>query len=313
MAWRLLTDDGAPIATRFEVAADGDGARVTVSGDVEGAGWVIDLANLSAYVERGLNLRELRRPMLGIGFQPLDAEAAKKRGADTDGGILLDSVVAGSGAEAAGLKAGDVLESIGGVQLREFADLVAVLGPKRAGDMVDTVFWRDGQRQETAVTLGGREEPVVGGDPAALAADITDYARKRLASLEAAFGDSGDVQSGHRPGPDEWSAREVLSHLILGERWAREWPVGAAFGTRSGEYPEGYDDVLRRTLQETSVADAVRMMKEAVLETERVQLGLLRDNGTPPVMRQIAAEIERELDHFEEHMNQIRAAIGAAG
>ena len=71
-------------------------------------------------------------------------------------GVRLGSIVPGSGAERAGLRAGDVLVRLDDTGLQAFADLRALLDRHRPGDTLQLVYLRAGLDRATSVTLGPR-------------------------------------------------------------------------------------------------------------------------------------------------------------
>jgi hypothetical protein len=71
-------------------------------------------------------------------------------------GVRLGSIVPGSGAERAGLQAGDVLVRLADTTLLGFSDLRALLDHHRPGDTLHLVYLRDGLDRATSVTLGAR-------------------------------------------------------------------------------------------------------------------------------------------------------------
>jgi len=68
-------------------------------------------------------------------------------------GVRLGSVVPGSAAERAGLRAGDVLVRLADTGLHGFADLREQLGRRRPGDTLALVYLREGLDHATSVTL----------------------------------------------------------------------------------------------------------------------------------------------------------------
>jgi hypothetical protein len=68
-------------------------------------------------------------------------------------GVLIDGTSPGSPAEHAGFLKGDVLLSIGDIKLDSVNDFVFALQTYKPGDVVLVRFERDGQKQETRVTL----------------------------------------------------------------------------------------------------------------------------------------------------------------
>jgi aminopeptidase YwaD len=71
-------------------------------------------------------------------------------------GVRLGSVVPGSAAERAGLRAGDVLVRLADTVLHGFADLREQLGRRRPGDTLQLVYLREGLDHATSVTLGAQ-------------------------------------------------------------------------------------------------------------------------------------------------------------
>ena len=75
---------------------------------------------------------------------------------ENPGGVRITGVRAGSPAEAAGLKAGDVIVRMGGVDVADLQGMTDILRSHKAGDSVELIFLRDGQRIVTRVTFGRR-------------------------------------------------------------------------------------------------------------------------------------------------------------
>ncbi|WP_035802881.1 M20/M25/M40 family metallo-hydrolase [Deferrisoma camini] len=71
-------------------------------------------------------------------------------------GVRLSGVTPGSPAEAAGLRAGDVVDRVGGAEVRSLADLGRVLKAHRPGDQVEVVFRRGGETKRVEVRLSER-------------------------------------------------------------------------------------------------------------------------------------------------------------
>ncbi|MFQ5657191.1 MAG: M28 family peptidase, partial [Candidatus Methylomirabilales bacterium] len=71
-------------------------------------------------------------------------------------GVRLMGVRPGSPAEKAGLQSEDVLVKMGGVRIKNLRDLLYILRSKRAGDTVEVVFLRNGQKLQSTTTLRRR-------------------------------------------------------------------------------------------------------------------------------------------------------------
>lgn len=71
-------------------------------------------------------------------------------------GLRLSGVTAGSPADKAGLKQGDLVVEFGGVAVTDLNSYSAALGTKKPGDAVAVVVVRDGKRLTLTATLGSR-------------------------------------------------------------------------------------------------------------------------------------------------------------
>jgi aminopeptidase YwaD len=71
-------------------------------------------------------------------------------------GLRLSGVRAGSPADSAGLRAGDVIVELGGRAVKDLYAYSDALYSHRPGELVIVVFLRDGARRSTTVTLGTR-------------------------------------------------------------------------------------------------------------------------------------------------------------
>ena len=76
--------------------------------------------------------------------------------APNEGGAKLNEVVAGSPAEKAGLKKGDVIVSLGDKPVKTYADIANLNKGRKVGDKVKVTILREGKPQEVEVTLGNR-------------------------------------------------------------------------------------------------------------------------------------------------------------
>lgn len=75
---------------------------------------------------------------------------------DTEGGLLVESTIEDSPAEKAGLKAGDLIVSVGGHPVRDLAGFTDLLAEKRAGDRLTIGLRRDGASKTVEAVLGER-------------------------------------------------------------------------------------------------------------------------------------------------------------
>ncbi len=115
--------------------------------DVEGLGFAIPTDDARKVIDDVLTYGYVRgRVMLGI-----SVTAATRYGYEK--GVYLTDVSGGSAAEAAGLKRGDVILTIGGTEINSFSDLQSAKRQWEPGDTVPVVFLRNGQTMTVSVTL----------------------------------------------------------------------------------------------------------------------------------------------------------------
>jgi hypothetical protein len=77
--------------------------------------------------------------------------------ADRGGDCTLTSVYPGSGAAEAGLKTGDKIVAIDGVEIRDFAELTISVYKRQAGEKLRIAYERDGKQHTTNVELKPRD------------------------------------------------------------------------------------------------------------------------------------------------------------
>ncbi len=83
----------------------------------------------------------------------LSQEITNENGVETNSGIVVKEVVKESAAEAAGLKAGDIIKAVDGKEVADSKELVEALGKFDVGDKVKIGYERDGKRASTEATL----------------------------------------------------------------------------------------------------------------------------------------------------------------
>ena len=99
---------------------------------------------------------EIRRGILGIKGGEVTPELAKSFELDINHGAFIYQVTPNSAADKAGLKAGDVITSVNGTNIRSFAALRAKIGTLSAGKKVILNVMQDDQEKTITVILGGK-------------------------------------------------------------------------------------------------------------------------------------------------------------
>lgn len=129
-------------------------AIVAPGGGNVGIGFAIPANMVKNLVAQIVEHGEVRRGVLGISGRDLDSQLAQGFGLDTQHGGFVNEVTAGSAAEKAGIKAGDIIVSVDGRGIKSFQELRAKVATMGAGAKVELGIIRDGDKKTVKVTLG---------------------------------------------------------------------------------------------------------------------------------------------------------------
>jgi len=224
--------DPAPTEVTVSVAEKDGGALVRLDHEVPDdpawsnkaetfrENWVESLENLKSVLETGIDLRIANRPMLGIAPGDFTEEQATALGVPVREGLRLDGLVAGMGAERAGLQKDDVLVGMNGHPItNDFNTLPTAIEGKKGGDEIEVIFYRGPEKKTITMELTKRPMPDVPFEATELARQARALYEPALDEVEKCFEGFSDEQALRRPDPKEWSALEVVAHLIHNERF----------------------------------------------------------------------------------------------
>jgi serine protease Do len=134
-------------------------AIASSSGGSQGIGFAIPANMVQPIVKSLLESGRVVRGYLGVGIQALTPELRQAFAADAQGGVLVTEVQAGSPAELAGLRRGDVVVELAGKPMdspRRFRNLVAQAG---AGTKLAISVQRQAQRLQLLAELAEAPDP----------------------------------------------------------------------------------------------------------------------------------------------------------
>ncbi|EDP96191.1 trypsin-like peptidase domain-containing protein [Kordia algicida OT-1] len=100
-----------------------------------------------------LEYGDVQRGLLGVSGGSLNSVVAEKLGTEETQGFYVSKVFTDSGAEKAGIKAGDVIKKLDDVKVSKFSDLSGYLSSKRPGDVVNVTVLREGNYKKIPVEL----------------------------------------------------------------------------------------------------------------------------------------------------------------
>jgi serine protease Do len=137
------------------------GINTAVNENAQGIGFAIPISVAKPIAQLALAGKPIARPWIGVYYKLVDVQVAKDLGLSVDHGVLIDppangapAVFAGSPADKAGLKEGDVVIAVDGAVIDAEHDLSTRILPHAPGDTVSLTVVRSGKTLEVKVTLG---------------------------------------------------------------------------------------------------------------------------------------------------------------
>jgi len=137
-------------------------AILSPNGGSIGIGFSMASNVVSKVVDQLEEFGETRRGWLGVKIQPVTEDIAESLGLAEAKGAMVTDVPTGPALDA-GMKAGDVITSFGGSNIKDPRDLVRRVADAPVGKAVDVTVQRDGKPVDLQITLG-RREIAEGGD-----------------------------------------------------------------------------------------------------------------------------------------------------
>ena len=124
------------------------------SGGFQGIAFAVPI-DVASHVQQELVAHgRVERGRLGVHIQEVTQSLAQSFGLDRPRGALVAQVEKGSPAEQAGLKPGDVLLGVNGKAIERSAEIPPLVAAVKPGDKATLNVWRDGKKQDLAVTVG---------------------------------------------------------------------------------------------------------------------------------------------------------------
>jgi serine protease Do len=150
-------NSGGPL---YNVKGEVVGINTAMAATGRGIGFAIPVDALKDVLPQLLSTGHVARARLGALVQGMDLSLAKALGLDRPKGALVGEVGQGTPAAKAGLKAGDVILSVGGTYVAHAHELPRIVTGHPPGAHVTLGVWRDGtSRTLNAVLDELKEEP----------------------------------------------------------------------------------------------------------------------------------------------------------
>ncbi len=129
-------------------------AIASPSGGSVGLGFAIPAETVQTVVDQLRTDGKVVRGYLGVQVQPVTKDIAEGLGLDKAKGALVDHAENGTPAAKAGLKPGDVIESVNGAPVNDARDLSRRIAGLKPGTEVKLAYLRNGKSDVATVELG---------------------------------------------------------------------------------------------------------------------------------------------------------------
>jgi len=147
---------GALVNMRGELVGI-NSAIISRSGGNVGIGFAVPTEIASSIMRQILDFGEVRRGLLGVTIQPIDAEAAEALNAAVDRGALITEIVPGSAAEESGLKVDDIIIGVNDKKITDASELRNTIGLMGSGEDIHIKYIRNGDTKTTVAKLGQQQ------------------------------------------------------------------------------------------------------------------------------------------------------------
>jgi len=133
---------GALVNLRGELVGI-NSAILSRSGGNIGIGFAIPVNMARSIMDQLLKYGSVKRGLLGVSVYSLTPDAAKALNIPNTQGVAVSQVTPGSAAENAGIKAGDVITSVNGQNIKTNSELRNSIGLSRVGDKLEVALIRE--------------------------------------------------------------------------------------------------------------------------------------------------------------------------
>lgn len=148
---------GALVTTRGELVGINT-AIATRTGSYTGYSFAVPSSIAKKVVEDLIDFGSVQRALLGISMQEIDGDLAKEKGLEGTNGIYIAEVVRDGAADRSGIKEGDVLLSINGVQVNSGPAVQEQISKYRPKDKINIELLRNGKQISLSVVLQSKSD-----------------------------------------------------------------------------------------------------------------------------------------------------------
>lgn len=165
---------GALVNTRGELVGINT-AIASQTGSYAGYSFAVPINLAKKVMDDLLQYGKVQRAFIGVQITDVNSQIADEKGLKSTKGVYVDRVSDGGAAEAAGVKSGDVITQIEGVEVNSTNQLMEQLGRHRPGDKIDLTIIRENKEKTLPIVLRGED-------------NTTAYSKKESVNAEKVLG-----------------------------------------------------------------------------------------------------------------------------
>ena len=145
-------NSGGPLVNMAGEVIGITSAKLSAVG-IEGMGYAISSQEAIPIIQQLINTGYVVRPWLGVSLYAVDPFVVQRYDLAVSQGAFIVYVAAGSPADKAGLKTGDVITKFADQEIADVNDLLRAIRSAQIGQQVAITFWRGETKNTTNATL----------------------------------------------------------------------------------------------------------------------------------------------------------------
>lgn len=278
--------------------------------------WQDGLDTLKAILETGKNPRIWNRPFLGVMVDEwVTPEVAAEKDLATTSGMRISSVFEDKGAAKAGLTGGDTIISLAGVEITDFDALMEVYAVHKAGATIPVKYYRGNELHTADLTLSAYPVPDVPATAQDIADNLAAFFKNANQKINEILDQQTETQLGFRPAAGEWSAKEVLAHMIASENDSLVWLSSYINGRENYAYTSATPARIKMLL---SIYPTTAALLKKLAQTQAELVALISEVPADMVNRKsslIRLAFTYSLDislHYRDHLSQLKDLLAQA-
>lgn len=150
-------NSGGPLVNEYGQVVGITSSKL-VDSEVEGLGFAIPITDAMPIISELMNKGYVVTPQIGITGSDINSAMMRYYNLPVDKGVMVVSVAEGSGAEQAGICAGDVIVGADGEEISSMTELTSAKRGKAVGDTLTLTLARADGNIDVTITLTGDDE-----------------------------------------------------------------------------------------------------------------------------------------------------------